>query len=83
MGCVSSKQARAHSPPPRRNSSLTTPIIINADITEHNVYHVKAGFAPLEKIKEEPEKEKKEESLIQRSSSNSKASKKGNSDKKG
>ncbi|XP_049396929.1 cyclin-dependent kinase C-2 C-like [Solanum stenotomum] len=82
MGCVSSKQARAHSPPPRRNSSLTTPVIINTDITEHNVHHVKAGFAPLEKIKEEPEKEKKTESLIQRSSSNSKASKKGNSDKK-
>lgn len=75
MGCVSSKQARAHSPPPRRdNSSLTTtsPVIINGD---HNLHHAKAGFTPLEKIKEEPEKEKKEESLI---SSNSKPSKKAN-----
>ncbi|PHU19619.1 putative serine/threonine-protein kinase [Capsicum chinense] len=86
MGCVSSKQARSHSPLPHNSSSLTatatttSAVIINGDITDQNSHHVKAGFAPLEKIKEEPEREKKEESVIQRSFSNS--NKKANSEKK-
>ncbi|XP_060190132.1 cyclin-dependent kinase C-2 C-like [Lycium barbarum] len=90
MGCVSSKQARAHSPPPRRNNSsvvttTTTNAVINGESTDHpNVHHkIKNGsFAPLEKIKEEPEKEKNAESLIRRSNSNSRGSKKGSSEKK-
>ncbi|XP_016569912.1 protein IMPAIRED IN BABA-INDUCED STERILITY 1 isoform X2 [Capsicum annuum] len=83
---MSSKQARSHSPLPHNFSSLTatatttSAVIINGDITDQNSHHVKAGFAPLEKIKEEPEREKKEESVIQRSFSNS--NKKANSEKK-
>ncbi|KAJ8530614.1 hypothetical protein K7X08_023495 [Anisodus acutangulus] len=84
MGCVSSKQALAHSPPPRNNSSVATTSVINGESRDHpNLHHhVKGGsFVPLEKIKEEPEKEKKAESLIRRSSSNSRK-KGGNSEKR-
>lgn len=70
MGCVSSKQATSHSPP--HDSSVTGVGIDNVD----PLLHIKGGFAPLEKIKEEPEKEG--EDSVRRL----RASKKGNSDKK-
>ncbi|XP_009597660.1 protein IMPAIRED IN BABA-INDUCED STERILITY 1-like [Nicotiana tomentosiformis] len=87
MGCVSSKQATAHSPPHHNyNSSSIKTAVINRNgeiIKDPNLQHVnKSGFGPLEKIKEEPEKEKKAESLIRRSSSNSRGSKKGSNEKK-
>ncbi|CAN4079414.1 unnamed protein product [Withania somnifera] len=75
MGCVSSKQATSHSPV--HHSSLTVTGVDNVD----PVLHIKAaGFAPLEKIKEEPEKEG--EDSVHRFSGKLRASKKGNSDKK-
>ncbi|KAK4367572.1 hypothetical protein RND71_011364 [Anisodus tanguticus] len=49
MGCDSSKQATSHSP--AHDSSVT--VVDNID----PLLRIKAGFAPLEKIKEEPEKE--------------------------
>ncbi|KAM3286493.1 protein IMPAIRED IN BABA-INDUCED STERILITY 1 [Capsicum chacoense] len=77
MGCVSSKQAKSHSPV--HNSSVTVP---GAENNVDPVLHIKAaGFAPLEKIKEEPEKEG--EDSVRRFSGKLRASKKGNSDKKG
>ncbi|XP_009768104.1 protein IMPAIRED IN BABA-INDUCED STERILITY 1-like isoform X2 [Nicotiana sylvestris] len=86
MGCVSSKQATAHSPPHHNyDSSSIKTAVINRNgevIKDPNLQHVnKRGFGPLEKIKEEPEKEKAE-SLIRRNSSNCRGSKKGSNEKK-
>lgn len=72
MGCVSSKQATSHSPP--HDSSVNVASVGNVDPLLH------IGFAPLEKIKEEPEKEG--EDSVRRFSGKLRASKKGNSDKK-
>ncbi|XP_059293922.1 protein IMPAIRED IN BABA-INDUCED STERILITY 1-like isoform X2 [Lycium ferocissimum] len=71
MGCVSSKQATSHSPV--HDSSVTV------DNVDH-VLHIKAGFAPLEKIKEEPEKEG--EDSVRRFSGKLRGSKKGNNAEK-
>ncbi|MCD7456895.1 Cyclin-dependent kinase 12 [Datura stramonium] len=74
MGCVSSKQATSHSPP--HDSSVTAAAVDNVD----PLLHIKTGFAPLEKIKEEPEKEG--EDSVRRFSGKLRASKKGNAEKK-
>ncbi|XP_060192637.1 protein IMPAIRED IN BABA-INDUCED STERILITY 1-like isoform X2 [Lycium barbarum] len=71
MGCVSSKQATSHSPV--HDSSVTV------DNVDHAL-HIKAGFAPLEKIKEEPEKEG--EDSVRRFSGKLRGSKKGNNAEK-
>ncbi|XP_009768588.1 protein IMPAIRED IN BABA-INDUCED STERILITY 1 isoform X2 [Nicotiana tabacum] len=60
MGCVSSKQATSHSP---AHDSSSVTVVDNGD----HLLHIKAaGFAPLEKIKEEPDKEGEDNSVHRR-----------------
>lgn len=104
MGCVSSKNIKADSP--EFDDSASVIAVVGAVVPSHRPgrlsssgpLHVKPGFGPLEKIKEEPEEEEDEDVVADNvggdeesgnkrhgfldSSGNLKALRKGSSDKK-